>query len=138
MIELKNEIEKILDNLIENAKKVIDNTKIEIRDKKTKKVIKIDLWKKLEENQMRNLLEIAKSVNSIKAIELFIEYQMGRKKIPKEFGDNILKKFNDDLHKFAEKISEKLSINIKKVKIEIIRQYLGYLNRYFVYRAKTS
>ena len=133
MIELKKEIEKILDELINDAQNAVNNTKIiENRDKKEK-----NLWEKLEETQMRNILEIALSVDSIKAIELFIEYQMGRRKIPKEFGELIIEKIDKKLHEYAKKISQKVGVDIKNVKLEIIRQYLGYLNRYFIYRAKT-
>ena len=134
MIEIKKKIEKILDELINDAQNVINN--IKVIERTDQKELKKNLWEKLEETQMRNILEIALSVDSIKAIELFIEYQIGRKKIPKEFGELIIEKIDKKLHKYANEISQKIGVDVKNVKLEIIRQNLGYLNRYFVYKAK--
>lgn len=131
-VKMREEIEKRLDNLIEDAQNLVDNLKVKKNNKETV------LWEKMEEAQMRNLLEMSLSVDSLKALEVFIQYQMGRNKIPKEFGNKIIEKINRELRENAEEISRKTGVKPKRVLLEIIRQYLGYLNRYFVYRAKMT
>ncbi|MHA1757002.1 MAG: hypothetical protein ACTSVV_09545 [Promethearchaeota archaeon] len=128
-IEIKKEIEKRLDKIINDVQKLIET--IEVNRKK--------LWDKkvLEINQMRNLVDVANSIDSIKAIELFIQYQMGRKKIPKEFGQKIIEKINEQLKNQAEEIyNEKKIEDCKIIWLELIRQYFGYMNRYFIYKKK--
>jgi vacuolar-type H+-ATPase subunit E/Vma4 len=134
MMRMKEEIEKSLDDLIEDAQKLVDETKIENEREKREKPV----WEEVEETQMRNILDMSISIDSIKALVVYIEYQMGRGKIPRKFGEKIIEKIHQDLRKRAEEISKKTGEEYKKVWIEIIRQYLGYLNRYFIYRAKMS
>lgn len=120
-IELKQKIDEELDLLIEDGKKLIDNTWVSI--------------KTVEESQMRNLLEMATTSDSIKALELFIQYQMGRNKLPKDFGNQLIQKINVLTNKASE-LSKDHSEHKKEVLLRLVRQYLGHMNRYFVYRKK--
>ena len=55
--KLRLEIEKRLDDLIGDAQELVKETEV---------------YKRVEESQIRNLLEIASSVDSVKALEVFI------------------------------------------------------------------
>lgn len=117
--KLRLEIEKRLDNLIEDAQELVKETGV---------------YKEVEENQMRNLLEMALSVDSVKALEVFIQYQIGRKKLPSTFGDGLIEKIRG-LEETTKEITKQQTID-KDIWLALIRQYLGYMNRYFVYRRK--
>lgn len=118
--KLRLEIEKRLDDLIEDAQGLVKETEV---------------YKRVEESQIRNLLEIASSVDSIKALEVFIQYQMGRGKLPPDFGDRLIEKIKD-LGEKSEEITRQRPQERKEVWLKMIRQYLGYMNRYFVYKRK--
>ena len=117
--KLRFEVEKRLDNLIEDAQGLVKETGV---------------YKEVEENQMRNLLEMALSVDSVKALEVFIQYQIGRKKLPSTFGDGLIEKIRG-LEETTKEITKQQTID-KDIWLALIRQYLGYMNRYFVYRRK--
>jgi hypothetical protein len=117
--KLRLEIEKRLDNLIDGAQELVKETGV---------------YKEVEENQMRNLLEMALSVDSVKALEVFIQYQIGRKKLPSTFGDGLIEKIRG-LEETTKEITKQQTID-KDIWLALIRQYLGYMNRYFVYRRK--
>jgi len=118
--KLRLEIEKRLDDLIEDAQGLVKETEV---------------YKRVEESQIRNLLEIASSIDSVKALEVFIQYQMGRGKLPPDFGDRLIEKIKD-LGKKSEEITRQRPQERKEVWLKMIRQYLGYMNRYFVYKRK--
>lgn len=118
--KLRLEIEKRLDDLIEDAQGLVKETEV---------------YKRVEESQIRNLLEIASSVDSVKALEVFIQYQMGRGKLPPDFGDRLIEKIKD-LGEKSEEITRQRPQERKEVWLKMIRQYLGYMNRYFVYKRK--
>jgi CRISPR/Cas system CSM-associated protein Csm2 small subunit len=117
--KLRVEIEKRLDYLIVDAQELVNETGV---------------YKEVEENQMRNLLEMALSVDSIKALEVFIQYQIGRKKLPASFGDGLIEKIGG-LEKTAKELTG-LKTTDKTIWLALIRHYLGYMNRYFLYRRK--
>lgn len=123
-LELKQEINRNIDWLIIDGKKLADNTKIylKIEDRKPKEI---------EESQMRNLLEMATTSDSLKALELFVQYQMGRGKLPRDFGNQLIQKINNELTNKATEISKE---HKNEVLLELVRLYIGYLNRYFKFR----
>ena len=118
--KVRLEIEKRLDDLIGDAQELVKETEV---------------YKRVEESQIRNLLEIASSVDSVKALEVFIQYQMGRGKLPPNFGDRLIEKIKD-LGEKSEEITRQRPQERKEVWLKMIRQYLGYMNRYFVYKRK--
>ncbi len=85
--------------------------------------------------QLSNLQNMANSTDSMKALELFIYYQMGRKEGRgwkyEEFGLRVINDLNE-LKKWAEQIGRDTGGNIKDIHLYLIRLYCGYLNRWFV------
>ena len=123
-IETRKEIEKMLDDLIIRAQDITEETEI--------------VQHGMKPAQLRNILEVASSTNSIKAVEVFIQYQMGRKETQKawaksRFGRRLLEEEIPALERRAEEISKKTGDDKKSILMEILRLYLGYLNRYFIY-----
>lgn len=125
--ELRQGIDKQLDWLIEDGKNLVVATKIyaEVKDRKPKEV---------EEAQMRNLLEMATASDSIEALKVFVQYQMGRGKLPRDFGEQLIQKIDKELGNRAEEISKNYPEHKKEVLLELVRHYLGYMNRYFKFK----
>lgn len=119
MIDLKHKIDERLDELIEMARELVENTGI---------------YEKVEESQIRNILNMASAVDSVKVLEIFIQYQMGRRRIPKEFGDKLVENVLD-LEEWAKGIADDESQR-RQAWLHLVRLYLGYLNMYFVYKRK--
>lgn len=128
-IDAKKEIENVLDDLIVNAQKIVKETKLAER--------------KMKPAQLRNLLELISATNSKKAIEVFIQYQMGRKETRQAwadsgFGRELIGKEIPEMERKAEEIARKTKGDKKEILIEILKLYIGYLNRYFVYLSSLS
>jgi len=126
-VKLKQKVDERLDDLIGMARGLVKSTRIyeKVEERKPKTV---------EESQIRNILSMASAVDSVKALETFIQYQMGRGKIPKDFGDKLI----ENIYEFKEWASE-FTDNVlqqKQIWLYLIRLYLGYLNMYFVYKKK--
>jgi hypothetical protein len=123
-LKARARIENQLDTLIDSAEKLVDSTNIVAE---------------LLPAQLRNLLNMASSTDSFKAVELFIQYQMGREREGKGwrhggFGDQLIQ----ELHKFddlAEQIAKATEADKVKVKMELVRLLIGYLTRYFSYKS---
>lgn len=111
-------VEEKMDEIVELAEKCIDETNIAASG--------------MEESQLRNLQNMANATDSVKALENFVCYQMGRNKEWRDtgFGNHVLKDF-ETLCKKAEKIAADTS-QIRAVHIELIRLYLGFLVRTFI------
>lgn len=125
-VELKQKIDDELDWFVSDGKKLIDGTWESIKKEK------------VEEAQMRNVLEMAVASDSVKVLELFVQYQMGRKKLPRDFGNQLLQKISAELTNKANEISKNRPEHTKEVLLRIVRLYIGYMNRYFVYRKKVE
>jgi hypothetical protein len=89
----------------------------------------------LEESQLRNLQNLAAATDSVPALENFISYQMGRKKIPDRVGQQILKDI-EQLGKKAEELAGGNPEALRWARMELIRLYLGFLVRKFVAERK--
>ncbi len=95
----------------------------------------------LQRAQLSNFQNLTNSTDSVKAMELFVRYQMGRKEgkgwryqgesdLP--FGFRVINDFNQ-LGKWAEEIArESGEIDLKPIHLWLIRLYCGFLNRWFV------
>jgi len=114
-------IEERTDDVIDRAQKLIDSTKI---------------YEKMAPTQLKNLLEMSSSTDSAKALEVFIRYQMARRRewMSNNFGEKLLSEEFSWLSDLAKQISKDTGDDIKKVHLELIRLYLGYAHRYFVYK----
>jgi ribosomal protein S10 len=146
------EIDQMMDKIVELAEKTIEETgvygktcnrckewttteKCHKCDKKTKDV--------LQRAQLSNLLNLSNETDSVKALELFIRYQMGRETVNrgwtyskdpegKPFGDRVIQDFQT-LAEWAEEIAKKSgSRPQKEIHLWLIRLYVGSLNRWFV------
>ena len=91
----------------------------------------------LQRAQLSNLQSLANATDSVKALELFIRYQMGRKEgrgwqysgdSDKPFGYLVIDDF-DTLARWAEEIAPSQK---REVHLWLIRLYVGYLSRWFV------
>jgi len=122
------EIDRRMDKIVELAEKTLKETRV--------------YEKALSRTQLSNLLSLANKTDSVKALELFIKYQMGRDKdgiswrYPKEkpFGDRVIQDFQT-LDKWAEEITitkKSGSEYQKEIHLRLIRLYVGSLNRWFV------
>jgi hypothetical protein len=95
----------------------------------------------LQRAQLSNLQNFANSTDSVKALELFIYYQMGRKEgkgwrysgeSDRPFGLRVIDDLNQ-LGKWAEQIARDSGESDPKVThLWLIRLYSGFLNRWFV------
>lgn len=117
-VESRLKIDERLDEMISNAQKLIENTKV---------------YEGSEEAQIRNLLEIAISADSFKALEVFVRYQVGREKLPKLFADGLLAELTK-LERIANEIAK--AKPHKEIWLEMNRQFLGYMARWFIYKRK--
>jgi hypothetical protein len=120
--KLLQNIEKHLDEIVSVAEKCITATGAAARAD-------------LEESQLRNLQNLAAATDSVLALENFISYQMGRKKIPDPVGQQILKDIQQ-LGKKAEELAGGNPEALRRARMELIRLYLGFLVRKFVAERK--
>ena len=104
---------------------------------------------KMERSQIRNVLNVAEESLSLAVVTNFIRYQMGRSRVGpawryNKFGLRLIEQIESPggiVHKQAEQIvktlrgrhtdlSEEMT---KQIRYELMRYYLGYLMRAFVY-----
>lgn len=113
---MSSENPEVLDEMIEKSQKLVDRN-WENGSKKG------PFLKFLGKNQIRNILDMAQQTDSFKALEIFILYQAGRRMISQEFAEDLI---------------AELKHMQKKDEIERIRQYLGYMYRYFVWKGSIN
>lgn len=92
----------------------------------------------LEEAQFRNLVRVAESTESPAVIKNFLRYQVGRDEKwgrgKDSLAEQIILDIDGNLMLEAEAIAKKASsTDIKLIRIELIRRYLGYGSRYLKY-----
>jgi len=121
-LEIEEEIEKNLDRIIERGEQLVDQNPSVL---------------KKGESQMRNLIEIASATDSVRAFKVFVRYQIGRKNLPNDFGEALIKEI-DGLENLAKEIVKDDPEKLRKVRSRLIRLFLGYMQRHFVYRMKTK
>ena len=119
---VRQRIEESLDSIVEWAEGCVENTKI--------------TESRMEESQLHNLRNLANATDSVKALENFVCYQMGRR--PKEwrdtsFGNRVLEDL-ERLRDLAQEIVEGSDTPQRAVHLELIRIYTGFLYRSFVAR----
>lgn len=119
-VKLLRNVDDQLDDIVQLAEECITKTNA--------------TQKEITGSQLRNLQNLAAATNSLRALENFIAYQMGRGNIPKEVGNQIMDDFQC-LSKKAKEIAnnEKADEQFeRKLLIEMIQMYLGFLVRKFV------
>lgn len=117
--QILHAVEDQIDEIVELAEKCVDETGIA----KTE----------LKEHQLRNLENIANATNSVKALELFVRYQMGRHKEWRynDFGSRVIEDF-ERLKRKAQEVVRNEPDRVKGAHLQLIRLYLGFLVRAFV------
>jgi len=122
--KVRRAVEGILDRIVEMAEKCVEETKI--------------AESKMEESQLHNLRNLANATDSVKALENFISYQMGRREEWRhnDFGGRVLKDL-EKLRGIAQEVAKGNDVS-RSVHLELIRIYIGFLYRSFVARRPRS
>jgi len=125
--KVRQTIEGRLDRIVELAEKCVEDTKIAKSESG------------MEESQLHNLRNLANVTDSVKALENFICYQMGRHKEWQHngFGDQILRDL-EQLEDLAREIARGSNTPQRAVHLELIRMYTGFLYRSFVAKRPRS
>mgnify|MGYP000054496360 CR=1 FL=1 len=118
---LLQKIEEQLDEIVQIAESCVTTTNAVGRD--------------LEESQLRNLQNLASATDSVRVLENFIAYQMGRRRLPVEVGQQILEDIRA-LGRKAEELTQNDPHTFRWARMELIRLYLGFLVRKFVAERK--
>ncbi len=89
---------------------------------------------KLEASQFRNLVRVADTTESAEVVKNFLRYQVGRERKWGRGKDSLAERIVQDidglLNKFAGEIADKAgSTEKKRIRMELIRRYLGYGSR---------
>lgn len=99
----------------------------------------------MKENQIRNIVNVAATSESIEEVTNFIRYQIGRDTRKNTWAyEGFGKAVIDDIEKGQVKSAlEAIIRNVRgadpvSVRSELIALYLGYLNRCFIYADKTK
>jgi len=103
----------------------------------------------LEKNQIRNVLNVVEESHSLAVVANFIRYQLGRSQTGPAwrhngFGLRVIEQIESPpgiVHRQAEQVLKELRERYPdlpgrvadRVRYELMRYYLGYLNRAFVY-----
>jgi hypothetical protein len=132
---LRQAIDDCLDELVTKAQGLIDQKRVASRASR------------LEKRQFDNVLSVATETGSVEVVKNFIKYQIGRAGAVGEgwrhndFGEAVVQQIDADLRKMAKKITEELkrdhgvTVPSRQAWIRLVRLYLGYMRRWFVYRA---
>ncbi len=132
-LKIQNAIKKHEGELVKDAQQLVDDSNI---------------FKSgdFEESQLRNVLEVANQTECVEVVENFILYQIGRDSSGKKwkyrgFGESLVDKIKSGrVYGITDKIVKELKLQDSKVDevwLKLTRLYLGYLNRYFIYRKNT-
>ncbi len=136
------QVDRYNNKLIEQMRKLLDETKI--------------AGSKMEKSQIGNLLEVTTETQSVELVKNFIQYQMGRDVggtswRSQSFGDRFVKLIDNELRRMAETVANQViqdsglehSADIERqvqdeVWIELLRQFVGQMNRYFYYQKEAQ
>ncbi len=124
--QTRREIAKLEDQLVEKAQKIAQN-----------------LWDELDTGQrrdgkvrqLRNILEVAESTDSWKALELFIRYQAARKEIPGVWAESAIQELSA-LQTYAREIARTTGDSEKTIHLELITRVLGHAVRWHLWDVK--
>lgn len=124
-LKLQAAVDKRLRRLIELGNEIIDNLGDEIR--------------KVEANQIRNVIAIAATAPHPAIVTSFIRYQIGRSTTAKAWketglGENLIDVIDKQVHGLAEEIAGGLDVG--ELHIRMTRLLLGFMNHRFTYEKK--
>ncbi len=107
----------------------------------------------MEENQLRNLLNVAVTSGSPEVVINFIRYQIAREKDKwgrgdNEFGHTVIRDLRETVNQLAGTVEKHVKKNMpdapeaetlhQTAYVRLMQLYLGYLNRAFYYGKKTG
>jgi hypothetical protein len=126
---IRQKLDDADDELVQLATKTVDETGIAGR-RNNREI--------MQDKQLRNVIAVADDTKSIAVIENFIKYQIGRHDEWRyhDFGEKLIGDLLR-LREWARKMVES-EIEENDLAIRLVRRYLGYLIRYFVYQQKVS
>ena len=146
-----NEHNKILEHLVLNEAIKYQLDKIIIQANKT--LALLDKNSGMEENQIRNVLDVAVESNHVEVVTNFVRYQIGRSDAGKKwqyrnFGESVIQDIEQGIVKecaslasqkaFDEIIKRKGNVDQRSLNdiayAKLTALYLGYLNRAFCQR----
>ncbi len=116
-------IEKELDQIVQLAEKCITETNAASTN--------------MEEAQFRNFQNLAAATDSVLVLENFIAYQIGRKKVDASVGRRILQDMESLDQKAREICRQQPEEILRRLRMELVRLYLGFLVRKFIAERKS-
>jgi hypothetical protein len=133
---LKREIDRVTDDLVREAKKLVDE-KLTVTKAGQ---IRLDAGG-LREAQLRNVINVADGTGSVELVKNFVRYQIGRQGggwRHRGFGEALVERIDKEVAGLAQRVAHEAQAEVGQTHIQLVRLFLGYLNRYFVYLDKTA
>jgi len=87
--------------------------------------------------QLRNILEVAESTDSWKALELFIRYQAARGEIDKIWAKSLVQ-ILESLNQDAQSIAQQTADQAKTIHLELVTRVLGHAVRWHLWNVKSQ
>ena len=143
--KILRDVEQRMDDIVDLARKAISETKVYGKQCGNKHWTMEDRCPEcgqktrpiLQRAQLSNLQNLANAIDSVKALELFVRYQMGRREgqgwrysgsSDQAFGHLVIEHFGE-LAQWAEQLAPSQK---KEAHLWLIRLYVGCLFRWFV------
>jgi len=138
---IQHQIERLMNTLIRSVRQLVDDAQIADSN--------------MEKHQLKNLLNVALESPSVEVVRHYILFQMGRDTAGtswryRQFGEKLIKRL-DELRKIdAEQVLQAISsageptdtapyfTEKDEIWRQLVRAYLGQLNRYFYYAKEKS
>jgi hypothetical protein len=131
-------VEQAMNRIIRDMRDLVDESRV--------------VKSRMEKHQIGNVLAVALETPSVELVKNFILYQAGRDVRGSswrrdQFGDELvgrLDNLREDAESIAREVHDALMLpepgeeEIEAVWIELVRQYLGQLNRYFYYKKEAQ
>lgn len=130
-MSLQQAVDQHTDYLVEEAEKTISDERM------------ASMRRDVKNSQFSNLLSVALATPSPKAVVNWVSYQMGRRDMRRAWkqtglGDDVVRRISD-MRKEAKKAAEDLygvtavtKAHIDEIQMMMIRQYIGYMRRWFI------
>jgi len=131
-------VDRQMNQIVRQVYSLVDNTELQVSS--------------MEKHQFSNLLGVALETSSVESVANFIRYQMGRDVRGNSwrnrgFGDRLIKELQG-LRDVAEAIAGHVADALRTTELsrtdvdaiwaELVRQYVGQLNRYFYYKKEAT
>ena len=137
-LRIRQAIDRTMDELVREAKRLVDD-KLTVSDAGQ---LKLDAGG-LREAQLRNVINVASNTESVELVKLFIQYQIGRQGggwRHRGFGEALIGRIEKEVASLSERVARDARAELKSayIHIRMVRLFLGYFNRYFIYMDKRA